>query len=151
MITISKMRIHMSPKIPAKVFRRFFIVSSVSSLVFWVWLLCRWKGILDGGGGGSSERLPTLVVLDWELRRWFVVLWLSVESPIIAEPRLPILVIEPILPCDFNGGGGGGGPDGGGRSSTGLVTWLDIDPRDAVFTNIAWGRQHSCKKFHFIT
>lgn len=56
--------IYMSPKIPANVFRKFFIVSSVSSL--WDWLPCLWKGILDGGG--SSGRRPTdgalLVVLD---------------------------------------------------------------------------------------
>ena len=56
--------IYMSPKIPANVFRRFFIVSSVSSLCDW--LPCLWKGTLDGGA--SSWRRPTdgalLTVLD---------------------------------------------------------------------------------------
>lgn len=61
--------VYMSPKIPAKVFRRFFMVSSVSSP--WPvcdWLPCRWNGILDVGG--SSGRRPTdgalLTVLDCE-------------------------------------------------------------------------------------
>lgn len=56
----------MSPKMPANVFRRFFMVSSESS--FCDWLPCRWKGTLVGGGGGSSGRRPTegalLTVLD---------------------------------------------------------------------------------------
>lgn len=60
--------VYMSPKMPAKVFRRFFIVSSVSSPWVCDWLPCRWNGIL--GVGGSSGRRPTdgalLTVLDWE-------------------------------------------------------------------------------------
>jgi len=60
--------VYMSPKIPANVFRRFFIVSSVSSLWTCDWLPCRWNGTLDVGG--SSVRRPTdgalLTVLDWE-------------------------------------------------------------------------------------
>jgi len=63
--------VYMSPKIPAKVFRRFFIVSSVSSPVACDWLPCRWNGTLDVGG--SSTRRPTdgalLTVLDWEAIR----------------------------------------------------------------------------------
>lgn len=57
-------KIYMSPKIPANVFRRFFMVSSVSSLCDW--LPCLWKGTLDVGA--SSWRRPTdgalLTVLD---------------------------------------------------------------------------------------
>lgn len=67
--------VYMSPNMPAKVFRRFFIVSSVSSPSFCDWLPCRWNGIL-GGNGGSSVRRPTdgaalteLTVLDWEAAR----------------------------------------------------------------------------------
>lgn len=60
--------VYMSPKMPAKVFRRFFIVSSVSSPWVCDWLPCRWNGILEVGG--SSGRRPTdgalLTVLDWE-------------------------------------------------------------------------------------
>jgi len=60
--------LYMSPKMPAKVFRRFFIVSSLSSPWVCDWLPCRWNGTLDVGG--SSERRLTdgalLTVLDWE-------------------------------------------------------------------------------------
>lgn len=60
--------VYMSPKMPANVFRRFFIVSSVSSPWACDWLPCRWNGTLVVGG--SSERRPTdgalLTVLDWE-------------------------------------------------------------------------------------
>lgn len=63
--------LYMSPKIPAKVFRRFFIVSSLSSPCVCDWLPCRWNGTLDVGG--SSERRPAdgalLTVLDWEAAR----------------------------------------------------------------------------------
>lgn len=49
---------YMSPNIPAKVLRRFVIVSSESSPV-WLcdWLPCRCRRVRDGGnGGGSSDR-----------------------------------------------------------------------------------------------
>jgi hypothetical protein len=58
----------MSPKMPAKVFRRFFIVSSLSSPWACDWLPCRWNGTLDVGGS-SVRRLTDgalLTVLDWE-------------------------------------------------------------------------------------
>ena len=64
---------YMSPNIPAKVLRRFVMVSSESSPV-WLctWLLCLDKRVLDGGrGGGSSDRraggcAPLLTMLDWD-------------------------------------------------------------------------------------
>lgn len=63
--------VYMSPNMPAKVFRRFFIVSSLSSPGACDWLPCRWNGTLDVGG--SSVRRPTdgalLTVLDWEATR----------------------------------------------------------------------------------
>jgi len=63
--------VYMSPNIPAKVFRRFFIVSSVSSLGTCDWLPCRWNGTLDAGDS-SARRLTEgalLTVLDWEAAR----------------------------------------------------------------------------------
>lgn len=57
----------------------------------------------------------------------------------LTEPRLPMLAMEPKLPCDPRGAIGGGAV----RSSTGLVTWLepDIEPREAVFVSTLGGRQ----------
>lgn len=63
------LELYMSPKMPANVFRRFFIVSSVSSPWACDWLPCRWNGTLDVGGisgGRRSTDGALLTVLDWE-------------------------------------------------------------------------------------
>lgn len=56
------------------------------------------------------------------------------------EPKLPMLAIDPMLPCDPKGAVGGTA-----RSSTGLVAWLepDIDPLDVVFVKTLGGRQNA--------
>lgn len=61
---LSFLFVYISPKIPANVFRRFFIVSSVSSVMDCDWLPCLWNG--RGGGSGSRPVVvgaPPLIVL----------------------------------------------------------------------------------------
>ena len=53
---------YMSPKMPANVFLRFFMVSSVSSADC-CWLPCRWKG-RAGGSGALPVLGALLIVLD---------------------------------------------------------------------------------------
>lgn len=58
----------------------------------------------------------------------------------LMDPTLPMLVIEPMLPCEPIVGG-----SPVGRSSTGLVTWLELDtePLDVVLVSALGRRQQA--------